>query len=100
MTLSDPFVAHVHEVSLRYGRQIALDRVSLAIPAGKRIALIGPDGVGKSSLLGLIAGSRRIQTGKVKVLGGAICEIAAIGRAPASRSPTCRKASERTFIRT
>ena len=70
MTLSDPFVAHVHGVSLRYGRQIALDRVSLAIPAGKRIALIGPDGVGKSSLLGLIAGSRRIQTGTVKVLGG------------------------------
>ena len=67
---SDPFVASVHEVGLRYGRQIALDRVTLAIPAGKRIALIGPDGVGKSSLLSLIAGSRRIQTGTVKVLGG------------------------------
>ncbi|HUZ90854.1 MAG TPA: ribosome-associated ATPase/putative transporter RbbA [Methylocella sp.] len=70
MTPSEPFVASVHEVSLRYGRQIALDRVTLAIPAGKRIALIGPDGVGKSSLLSLIAGSRRIQTGTVKVLGG------------------------------
>jgi ribosome-dependent ATPase len=70
MSPGDPFVASVHEVGLRYGRQIALDRVTLAIPAGKRIALIGPDGVGKSSLLSLIAGSRRIQTGTVQVLGG------------------------------
>ncbi|MGO9236487.1 MAG: ribosome-associated ATPase/putative transporter RbbA [Methylocella sp.] len=70
MMPSDPFVARVRDCGLRYGRNIALDGVSLAIPAGKRIALIGPDGVGKSSLLSLIAGSRRIQTGTVKVLGG------------------------------
>ncbi|WOJ90133.1 ribosome-associated ATPase/putative transporter RbbA [Methylocapsa polymorpha] len=70
MTPSDPFVARVKEVSLRYGGKFALERVSLALPAGKRIALIGPDGVGKSSLLSLIVGSRRIQTGSVEVLGG------------------------------
>jgi ribosome-dependent ATPase len=70
MSPDDPFVARVHEVGLCYGRQIALDRVTLAIPAGKRIAVIGPDGVGKSSLLSLIAGSRRTQTGTVQVLGG------------------------------
>jgi ribosome-dependent ATPase len=70
MSPSDPFVASVNDVGLYYGRKIALDRISLAIPAGKRIALIGPDGVGKSSLLGLLAGSRKIQTGAVKVLGG------------------------------
>jgi ribosome-dependent ATPase len=65
-----PFVANVREVSLRYGENFALDRVSLLVPGGKRIALIGPDGVGKSSLLSLIAGSRQIQTGTVEVLGG------------------------------
>jgi ribosome-dependent ATPase len=70
MVPSDSSVASVNEVSLRYGGTIALDRVSLSIPSGKRIAVIGPDGVGKSSLLSLIAGSRRIQTGRVKVLGG------------------------------
>src|SRR5450631_2304900 len=69
-----PFVASVAEVSLRYGAKIALDAVSVDIPAGKRIALIGPDGVGKSSLLSLIAGSRRIQTGAVEVLGGDMAE--------------------------
>ncbi len=70
MTRSESSVARVNDVSLRYGAKIALDRVSFAFPAGERIALIGPDGVGKSSLLSLIVGSRRIQTGAVEVLGG------------------------------
>jgi ribosome-dependent ATPase len=34
------------------------------------VGLIGPDGVGKSSLLSLIAGARRVQSGRVVVLGG------------------------------
>jgi ribosome-dependent ATPase len=70
MTAGDPWVVRANEVSLSYGENFALDRVSLSIPSGKKIALIGPDGVGKSSFLSLIAGSRRIQTGTVKVLGG------------------------------
>src|SRR5262249_9285698 len=44
--------------------------VSLSLPAGRMVGLIGPDGVGKSSLLWLIAGARRVQTGRVEVLGG------------------------------
>ena len=43
--------------------------MSLELPAGAVCGLIGPDGVGKSTLLGLIAGVRRIQTGRVEVLG-------------------------------
>ncbi len=34
------------------------------------VGLIGPDGVGKSSLLALIAGARKIQQGEIEVLGG------------------------------
>lgn len=70
MTTGDPCVVRMKEVSHLYGKHFALDRISLSIPSGKKIALIGPDGVGKSSLLSLIAGSRRIQTGRVGVLGG------------------------------
>lgn len=70
MNRSFTFVASINEVSHRYGEKRALDAVSLALPTGKRIALIGPDGVGKSSLLSLVAGSRRIQTGAIEVLGG------------------------------
>jgi len=53
----------------RYGRVAALDGVDLAIPAGQMTGLIGPDGVGKSTLLGIIAGVRQIQSGQVQVLG-------------------------------
>ncbi len=57
-------------VSHRYGKTLALDDVSLAIPSGVTVGLIGPDGVGKSTLLSLIAGVRVIQAGEVQVLGG------------------------------
>ncbi|EGD59860.1 ABC transporter-like protein [Novosphingobium nitrogenifigens DSM 19370] len=62
--------ARVSGVSLRYGKTLALDRVDLAIPAGRAVAMIGPDGVGKSSLFSLIAGARAIHEGRVDVLGG------------------------------
>ncbi|HEX2473651.1 MAG TPA: ribosome-associated ATPase/putative transporter RbbA, partial [Lacipirellulaceae bacterium] len=63
-------VARLTNVSLQYGKTRALDAVTLDLPAGCMVGLIGPDGVGKSSMLSLIAGSRRIQDGTVEVLGG------------------------------
>jgi ABC-type multidrug transport system ATPase subunit/ABC-type multidrug transport system permease subunit len=63
-------VARLVGVCHRYGGAAALDAVSLELPAGAIIGIIGPDGVGKSSLLALIAGARRIQEGTVEVLGG------------------------------
>jgi ribosome-dependent ATPase len=63
-------VARLRDVGLRYGRTRALDAVTLDIPAGCMVALIGPDGVGKSSLLSLIAGARARQSGRIDVLGG------------------------------
>ncbi len=53
-----------------YGRTRALDHIELDIPTGAMVGLIGPDGVGKSTLLSLIAGARAIQTGSIMVLGG------------------------------
>jgi ribosome-dependent ATPase len=63
-------VVRLTDLSLRYGSKLALDGINLALPAGCMVGLIGPDGVGKSSLLALVAGARRIQTGQVEVLGG------------------------------
>lgn len=63
-------VAHIEHVSLSYGSTIALDNIDLKCPANCMIGLIGPDGVGKSSLLSLLAGARVIQQGKVEVLDG------------------------------
>ncbi len=65
-------VIRVHDVSLHYKKTQALNAVSLEIPAGCMAGLIGPDGVGKSSLLSLIAGARVVQSGQVSVLGGDI----------------------------
>ncbi|HEY8162945.1 MAG TPA: ribosome-associated ATPase/putative transporter RbbA [Methylocystis sp.] len=63
-------VVSVSSVTHRYGAAIAVDDLSLDIPAGLMVGIIGPDGVGKSTLMALIAGSKKIQQGKVIALGG------------------------------
>ena len=63
-------IVRLEGVSHRYRGVVALDGVTLDVPADRIIGLIGPDGVGKSSLLGLIAGAKRVQDGRVEVLGG------------------------------
>ncbi|WP_380872027.1 ABC transporter ATP-binding protein/permease [Sphingomonas sp. DBB INV C78] len=68
--------ASVRGVTHRYRDVVALDNVSIEIPANKMIGVIGPDGVGKSTLLGLLAGVRKIQDGDVQVLGGNIGDAA------------------------
>ena len=60
----------IDHLSHRYGKTTALDNISLTLPRGATVGLIGPDGVGKSTLLGIIAGVRRIQSGQVHVLDG------------------------------
>lgn len=68
--IENPIVARLENVSLYYGQTLVLDNITLEIPAGSMVGLIGPDGVGKSSLMALITGARKIQTGRVNVLDG------------------------------
>ena len=63
-------VASILHLSQHYKRVTALDDVSLNVPAGIMAGFIGPDGVGKSTLLAIIAGARQIQSGDADVLGG------------------------------
>ena len=63
-------IARLAGVGLHYGKALALDDITLDIPGGLMAGLIGPDGVGKSSLLSLLAGARAVQRGRVEVLGG------------------------------
>ena len=63
-------VARLRGVHLRYRKTEALAGIDQDLPAGCMVGLIGPDGVGKSSLLSLISGARQVQDGTVEVLGG------------------------------
>ena len=65
-----PPVALLEHVGQRFGTTVALRDITLSIPARQMVGLIGPDGVGKSSLLSLISGARVIEQGNVMVLGG------------------------------
>ena len=88
MIRKDSFVVCAAGLTHRYGNTRALEAVDLRIPSGGMVGFIGPDGVGKSSLLGLIAGVRKIQGGMLEVLGG---DMAAAGTGPrcARGLPTC-----------
>jgi ribosome-dependent ATPase len=68
MSARESPVAHIENITQRYGKMVALDGVTIDLPAGCMVGLIGPDGVGKSSLLSMIAGARKIQSGRVIVL--------------------------------
>src|SRR5918994_7901220 len=58
------------EAELHYGDLPLLDRAALAVEAGERIGLIGRNGTGKSSLLGIIAGSVALDDGELKKTDG------------------------------
>jgi len=83
MVIAEPVapVAIVRQLSQRYGDCLALDALDLVIPAGQMVGLLGPDGVGKSSLLAILAGARVIQqaadgTTAVTVLGANLANTA------------------------
>ena len=74
MSNTNTMVASVAGVTHLYGKTLALEDISVEISSGRMVGLLGPDGVGKSTLLGLIAGARKIQAGTIHVLGGDIAD--------------------------
>ncbi len=54
----DQSVARIQNVTQRYGKTVALDAITIELPAGCMVGFIGPDGVGKSTLLSMVAGAR------------------------------------------
>src|SRR5215468_1005935 len=68
--MTSPFVASIERVTHRYGTTFALNDLTLDIPGHCMVGMIGPDGVGKSTLLALMSGVRKIQSGVISVLDG------------------------------
>jgi ribosome-dependent ATPase len=70
-----PPVVSIKQVTHRYGNVVALDSLTLDIPSGIMVGIVGPDGVGKSSLMGLVAGAKKLQQGTITVLDGSIGDV-------------------------
>ncbi|GFD85280.1 ribosome-associated ATPase/putative transporter RbbA [Alteromonas sp. KUL150] len=63
-------IIECNALTVRYKSTTAIHNIALSIPEGLTVGVIGPDGVGKSTLLSLIAGERVMQKGQLQVLGG------------------------------
>jgi branched-chain amino acid transport system ATP-binding protein len=59
----------IRDLDLYYGDAQALDRVSLEVPAGEIVAIVGANGAGKSSLIRTIAGIEKCRSGKIRLNG-------------------------------
>ncbi len=59
-------VAELHEVSVRFGERLLVDRFSTTIQRGDKVGLIGPNGAGKTTLLRLILGELEPTSGSVR----------------------------------
>jgi ABC-2 type transport system ATP-binding protein len=66
---SSEYVVQVDSVSKNYGKVTALRDVSLSIPRGQAIAVIGQNGAGKTTLMEIIVNLRRADRGSVSLLG-------------------------------
>jgi iron complex transport system ATP-binding protein len=70
----------IDDLSVRLGRRPVVERVSLAVPAGSVLAIVGPNGVGKTSLLRAIAGLVRAE-GRVRLDGTDLTRLSVEARA-------------------
>src|SRR5256885_1588495 len=64
-----PASLEVRQLTVRFGGLVALDPVSMEVPAGQVVGVIGPNGAGKATLFNAVCGLQRAQGGDV-VYGG------------------------------
>ena len=62
-------IIEFNNVSLSYGRRLILDNLNFKINEGQIFGMLGPNGVGKSTIFNLITGLIRPDSGKIKITG-------------------------------
>jgi manganese/iron transport system ATP-binding protein len=67
--MSDPSrdLLSVSDLTVRFGRRVALDAVSFAVPAGETVAVVGPNGAGKTTLFRAVLGAVEPSGGSIEV---------------------------------
>jgi ABC-2 type transport system ATP-binding protein len=87
------------DVHKRYGDTVALDGVSLSIPAGEVFGLVGPNGAGKTTLVRTLTGTTRCD-GSISVLGSAPNAVDAhrVGLLPQSFNPADRLTARELIV--
>lgn len=63
--MSEPPMLELEAVSVAYGGTLAIDDVSVVVPAGGSVCLLGPNGAGKSTTLRAISGLLRFHGGRI-----------------------------------
>jgi ABC-2 type transport system ATP-binding protein len=67
--LPESFAVATHGLSMRYGKQTALDAVDLRVPEGAVYVLVGANGAGKSTAMKVLLNLERPDAGRVEVFG-------------------------------
>jgi ABC-type branched-subunit amino acid transport system ATPase component len=88
-------VLAVGDLGKAFGRAQVLDGVSFAIAEGKSIGLIGPNGVGKTTLFNLIAGNDAPDRGDIRLHGRSIDGLDIAARARSRHRRAARDAGAR-----
>jgi ABC-type branched-subunit amino acid transport system ATPase component/branched-subunit amino acid ABC-type transport system permease component len=81
-----PVRIEANGITVRFGGQIALNNVSVAVNPGQVVGLIGPNGAGKSTLIEVISGFQRVESGTVLLEGASIDTLTPARRARAGVS--------------
>jgi len=73
--MSDSPLLHIANLSVRRGSRDVVRRVSLAVDASERVALVGPNAAGKSTLLSAIAGLLKPSNGEIRIGGPSLASF-------------------------
>ncbi len=62
-------VVHISDLTVRYGDYVALDSITFDLRAGEIVSIVGPNGGGKTTLLKVMLGFKKWDSGSVTILG-------------------------------
>lgn len=75
LDLREAYPLRFENVTFAYGDRVVLRNLNLHVPAGKRVALVGRSGAGKSTIMNLVLGLYRPKEGRVLINGTDLAEV-------------------------